>query len=162
MGVYASTNGGSTWGEFRTGMPYAIIFDLTYVPVGRKLRATTHGNGIWERKLLATPVAIQNENPETPKEFSLSQNYPNPFNPVTTIRFTIPSTLSFPNASIGNPVSLMVYDLSGKEIATLINESLTPGSYSINFDAGNLSSGIYFYTLQSINFKQSKRMILIK
>jgi len=161
LGVYASTNGGTTWGEFKTGMPYAIIFDLTYVPVGRKLRATTHGNGIWERKLLATPVAIQNENPGTPKEFSLSQNYPNPFNPVTSIKFSIPQ-LSFPNASIGNPVSLKVYDLLGKEIATLINESLNPGSYSVNFDARNLSSGIYFYTLQSGNFKQTKRMILIK
>lgn len=88
-----------------------------------------------------------------PSEFSLSQNYPNPFNPSTKIEYSIPSD--------GN-VSLILYDLSGKEIATIVNENKTAGYYTVNFNANNLSSGIYLYTLKSADFVSTKKMMLVK
>jgi len=146
LGVYASTNSGTTWGEYRTGMPYSIVFDLAYVPVSRKIRALTHGNGIWERKLTSIPTAIQNESGEVPKEYYLNQNYPNPFNPITRIDFGV-SKQAY--------VSINVYDMAGRKVSSLLNSNYTPGNYHIMFDAGNLTSGIYAYSM-TINEKTVK------
>lgn len=158
LGIYVSTNGGTTWNEYRTGMPYALVFDLTIVNVSRKLRATTHGNGIWERKLMANPVAVQNNNTEIPKDYMLYQNYPNPFNPVTTIKFDIPAL----KAKTGF-VKIEIYNMLGKKISTLVNENLTSGSYSVNFDASSLATGTYIYRL-SVNNEVivAKKLVLIK
>ena len=154
LGVYVSTNSGASWNEYRTGMPYALVFDLTLVNISRKIRVTTHGNGIWERKLLANPLAVQNINSEIPKNFELQQNYPNPFNPVTKINFDI---------SKSGFVSIKVFDMLGREVATLINTNLSAGSYNVNFDASTLASGMYLYNL-SVNNKSiaTKKMILSK
>jgi photosystem II stability/assembly factor-like uncharacterized protein len=158
LGVYVSTNGGTSWYEYRAGMPYTLIFDLTIVNVSRKLRATTHGNGIWERKLIANPVAVPVTGTEVPIEYKLYQNYPNPFNPVTTIKFDIPSR-------IGKTayVKIDVYDLLGKKISSLVNENLSSGSYSVNFDASGFATGAYIYRL-SVNNEiiATKKMVLIK
>ncbi len=89
----------------------------------------------------------------TPENFSLSQNYPNPFNPVTKISFAIPKN---------NLVTLKVYDITGKEVATLINENMSAGEYEATFDASKLSSGVYFYKLSSGNFTDVKKMMLLK
>jgi len=70
--------------------------------------------------------------------------------------------MSFPNVSIGNPVVLEVYDLMGREIQTLVNELLQPGTYEVSFDGSSYSSGIYFYKLTSGEFQDTKRMILLK
>jgi hypothetical protein len=86
-------------------------------------------------------------------DFSLEQNYPNPFNPSTLIRFNLPSS--------GN-VKLVVTDLLGKEVATLVDDNLTAGRHTKSFTADNLSSGIYFYTLITDNAKVSKKMLLMK
>ncbi len=88
-----------------------------------------------------------------PASFSLSQNFPNPFNPTTNIEY------QFPNREF---VSLKVYDVLGNEVATLVNEEKTAGSYSVNFDASKLSSGIYFYKLSAGNFIQTRKMIFLK
>ena len=90
-----------------------------------------------------------------PETFELRQNYPNPFNPSTNLEFGI-SELGF--------VSLKIYDAAGKEVATLVNEVLSPGKYNYQFSIFNyqLSSGIYFYTLKSGEFTETKRMILLK
>jgi len=88
-----------------------------------------------------------------PTEFNLSQNYPNPFNPSTTINFTMPKA--------GN-VTLKVYNSVGQEVATLVNGYKTAQSYEVSFDASNLSSGVYLYTLETDNFVQSRKMILLK
>ncbi len=96
-----------------------------------------------------TPVGT-----EVPATFSLSQNYPNPFNPSTTIRFALPQTSN---------VTLKVYNMNGQEVSTLINNStVQAGINEYKFDASKLSSGIYFYTLTAGNFKDTKKMILIK
>jgi hypothetical protein len=94
------------------------------------------------------PISI-----DMPSTYLLQQNYPNPFNPSTTILFSIP-TSEF--------VTLKVYDLLGREIATLVNENLSAGSYSYNFDAKNLTSGVYLYKLQAGKYSETKKMLLSK
>jgi len=86
-------------------------------------------------------------------DYSVSQNYPNPFNPTTKIKFSIPKSTH---------VSLKVYDILGNEVATLVNEEKLAGNYEVEFDAGRLSSGIYFYKLLSGSFSQIKKMLLLK
>ena len=86
-------------------------------------------------------------------DFRLEQNYPNPFNPVTNLEFGI-SELGF--------VSLKVYDLLGKEVSVLVNEKLSPGIYKSTFNGSNFASGVYFYKLETDNFVQTKRMVLLK
>jgi hypothetical protein len=90
---------------------------------------------------------------EIPSNFYLSQNYPNPFNPTTSIKFSIPR-YSF--------VSLNVYDILGREIASLVNEEKSPGVYIVKFDGSTLTSGIYFYQLKAGNYTETKKFILIK
>ncbi|MBK8984268.1 MAG: T9SS type A sorting domain-containing protein [Ignavibacteria bacterium] len=88
-----------------------------------------------------------------PTKFDLSQNYPNPFNPSTSINFDLP---------VDGKVSLKIYDMTGKEVMTLVNEVRSAGYYSVNFNASNLSSGAYFYILSADNFTATKKMMLLK
>ncbi len=88
-----------------------------------------------------------------PEAYKLEQNYPNPFNPSTTISFSIPKN---------GLVSLKVYDVLGKEVATLVNTQLNSGQYNVNLNASNLGSGIYFYTLKAGDFVETKKMMLVK
>jgi hypothetical protein len=97
--------------------------------------------------------ATGNINKDIPVIYSLSQNYPNPFNPVTTIKYDI--------ANIQD-VKLTIYDILGREITTLVDKKQEPGSYQVNWDASNYTSGIYFYTLATNNFNQTKKLILLK
>ncbi|MBX7043379.1 MAG: CHRD domain-containing protein [Ignavibacteria bacterium] len=105
-------------------------------------------NGHFEYFNLANEVIVG-----IPSEYSLSQNYPNPFNPSTKIDFDIP---------VDGIVRLAVYDLAGKEVATLVNESRTAGYYSVQYNAADLSSGMYFYSLSVNGFSSTKRMMLVK
>jgi hypothetical protein len=99
-------------------------------------------------------VADVNEIPGViPSAYALEQNFPNPFNPGTTINFSIP-TEGF--------VTLDVYNSIGQKVATLVNETKTAGTYAVNFDASDLTSGIYFYKISSGNFAETKKMILLK
>jgi hypothetical protein len=91
--------------------------------------------------------------PFRPGGFALSQNYPNPFNPVTTIRYQIPAH---------GYVSLKVFDLLGREIATLVDGMKTPGDYSTTWDASNATSGVYFYRLQSGAFTEAKKLVVLR
>lgn len=90
---------------------------------------------------------------ELPTGYTLAQNYPNPFNPSTQISFAIPNS---------ELVTLNIYDVLGKEVATLVDGAQSAGSYTVSFDASKLSSGIYFYTLKAGNFIETKKMILMK
>lgn len=95
-----------------------------------------------------------------PMEFSLSQNYPNPFNPATKIQFTIPpSPLPFGK---GTGVRLLVYDILGNKITTLVDEEKPAGSYEVEFNAEKLSSGVYFYRITAGDFMQTKKMLLLR
>jgi hypothetical protein len=88
-----------------------------------------------------------------PSKFDLSQNYPNPFNPSTSISFDLP---------VDGKVSLKIFDMSGKEMMTLVNEVKTAGYYSVSFNGSNLSSGAYFYRINAGDFTATKKMTLIK
>jgi hypothetical protein len=104
-------------------------------------------------KLNTGVTEVENNYTDLHSSYSLYQNYPNPFNPVTTIQYSIPQE---------SRVILKVYDALGNEIATLVNEEKHEGRYKIDFDGTNLSSGMYFYTLQAGNYTQTKKLILIK
>lgn len=102
---------------------------------------------------LTYTVGIQQISSEIPTGFSLQQNYPNPFNPSTRIKFDIPER---------SKTKLVVYDMLGREAALLVNENLNAGSYEYTFDGAGWSSGVYFYTLQTEGFVETKKMMLIK
>ncbi|MBE2217364.1 MAG: T9SS type A sorting domain-containing protein [Ignavibacteria bacterium] len=154
LGVYASSNGGSSWFEFRTGMPYALVFDLAVVYPSRNIRAVTHGNGVYERDLMSNIVGITQVNGEVPKQFALGQNYPNPFNPETKIRFVIPEA---------GFVQLKIYDVAGRTIEMIVNKQLSPSIYDVTFDGTKYTSGLYFYQLTSDGkIVDTKKMCLVK
>lgn len=98
-------------------------------------------------------VGVKGISSEVPTKFELFQNYPNPFNPKTNIKYSVSSV---------QDIKLIVYDILGKEVATLVNQKQVPGLYEVTFDGNNLSSGIYFYKLTAGSFSQTKKMILLK
>jgi hypothetical protein len=102
---------------------------------------------------MTTILGVSNPVSEIPDRYDLKQNYPNPFNPVTKINFDIPKQ---------GLVTIKVYDVLGREVKTLINEVKAPGKYSVDFNGVELSSGVYFYRLESNGFLDIKRMVLIK
>jgi hypothetical protein len=110
-------------------------------------------------------IGIYKISSEIPDEYKLHQNYPNPFNPTTKIKFDIPQKTVIARSGAtwqSLMVSLKVYDILGKEIQTLANEQLQPGTYEVTFDGSNLPSGIYFYQLTSEKFSGTKKLILLK
>ena len=98
-------------------------------------------------------LAQKSENKTIPKENKLFDNYPNPFNPVTQIKYSIKEN---------GLVTLKIYDVLGGEVKTLVNEDQAAGTYTKNFNASNLASGIYIYKLSTRNFNQVKKMLLLK
>jgi plastocyanin len=98
-----------------------------------------------------TSLIIQNSS--ITSTYTLKQNYPNPFNPTTNITFSIPKS---------EFVKITIYNEIGKEVETIVNEKLNEGSYTVNYDASTLSSGVYFYKISSGNFIETKKMLLIK
>ncbi len=104
-------------------------------------------------QLSTTPLSVKQTSGDVPKQFNLSQNYPNPFNPTTVIEYSLPKS---------GAVKLAVYDILGKEVASLVNENQLAGSYKVEFNADKLASGIYFYQIRSGNYISTKRMVLLK
>lgn len=106
------------------------------------------------------PLAIRDTPNGMPGEFRLEQNYPNPFNPSTVIKYTIAGAGgSGPGAG---KTSLIVYDVLGRQVATLVDEAKAPGSYEVRFDGSRWASGVYFYRLMAGSFVQSRKMLLLK
>ncbi|MCL6493862.1 MAG: T9SS type A sorting domain-containing protein [Ignavibacterium sp.] len=113
----------------------------------------------------AQPTVSVSDDRATPREFTLYQNYPNPFNPSTKIRFEVGGSGEGGSGFTvqgSRLVTLKVYDLLGREVATLVNENLPPGSYEVMWNAVSLPSGIYFYQLQAGSFTQTKQLILLR
>jgi hypothetical protein len=148
---------GINWTVYNTsnsGLPDNYVFAIAIDGQGNKWIGTYGGGlAVYREGGVILPVEVKNESNEIPTKFSLYQNYPNPFNPSTTIEFYIPERTN---------VKLVIYDILGREIETLIDKELEPGKYKINFTATNLPSGVYFYRLQAGNFIEQKKMILIK
>jgi len=105
---------------------------------------------------LCIPIGIQPISTEIPQTFELFQNYPNPFNPTTKIRFQIPLRNG------RDRILLKIYDALGREIETLVNEQLNPGTYEIDWNASKFSSGVYFYSLTGGTFTQTRKMVVLK
>ncbi len=152
-GIFHSTNGGTSWVTDFTA-PSGTYNYLAMARGGSSMWAVRNNGGI-SRSL--GPIGIIPITSEVPEKFSLKQNYPNPFNPTTKIRFDIPLL-----NKKGSGVVLKVYDILGREITTLVNEKLQPGIYSVEWNASDLSSGIYLYKLQAGTDEQTKKMILLK
>ncbi|MFZ1321640.1 MAG: T9SS type A sorting domain-containing protein [Ignavibacteria bacterium] len=147
--IYRSTNGGINWiNQLADGNVYNSI---TFVDNNTGWAVGTNGKISSTITGGITSVSALSEN--LPDEFSLSQNYPNPFNPRTVINYDLRVT--------GN-AKLVLYDVLGNEVAELVNEKQNAGSYSVEFDGSNYASGIYFYKLTVGDFKETKRMMLIK
>ena len=117
-----------------------------------KIIASDMNRGLFVLKM-GVPFGIIPISGEVPVSFGLSQNYPNPFNPNTKIRFNVPHS---------EFVKIAVYDALGKEVSVLVNQQLKGGVYEADFKASNLPSGVYFYSLTAGNFKETKKMMLIK
>lgn len=150
LGVKTSTNGGTSWQEHNEGLTNGNV--VCMISDGVYLYAGTLGGSVFRRSLNQV-LAVNTITGEVPEQYALEQNYPNPFNPVTKINFSILRT---------GMVSLKIFDVSGREINTVVNEVLNPGEYSAEFDGSNLASGVYFYKLETIDFAETKKMILTK
>ncbi len=109
-----------------------------------------------ELPLINFVIGIKQVSTEIPERFNLLQNYPNPFNPRTKIKFSVPAT------GKNNFVKIIVYDVTGRQITTLVDENFAPGSYEVDFNGDNFSSGVYFYRMVTNDYSEVKKMILIK
>jgi hypothetical protein len=147
---------GSTYGQFSR---YAFsLVDAIGVDVWIGFRyfmdCTVDGFFVWIDDVhIGGPVSVHQVDPAIPDGFSLSQNYPNPFNPGTTIEFALPRT---------QHASLKIFNAMGEEVATLVDEALAPGTYRSSWDGSGVASGMYFYRLQTGNFVQTRKLLLVK
>ena len=148
--------------------------DTTRVMIAQLIaQGNSRLNSVTKLKILADTVkafcgrgfviGMQPISTTIPQKFELFQNYPNPFNPVTKIKFSIPFlSLAKGEAEGVRVVTLKVYDVLGREVETLVNEKLSPGTYSVEFDGTNYPSGVYFYKLSLGDFTETKKLILLK
>ncbi len=162
-GMYYSGDLGATWQEFNSGITDTILWKITKDREGNLLVGS--GGGYIYR--LANPVTEIRAEENIPVTFMLYQNYPNPFNPTTTIKYSIPvgdATRLAIGQDFASPtfVNLKIYDALGREIATLVNERKSPGTYAVTFNAEGLSSGVYYYKIQAGDFAMTRKMILLK
>jgi|SRR4030095_1420304 len=151
-GIYFSSNSGTSWVQKNEGLPLPNVPVNSLLINGDYIYAGTNGSGVFKR-LLSDLVAVNIIFSEIPKEYNLFQNYPNPFNPKTNFEFLI--------ADFGF-VRLTIYDISGREVEILVNETMKPGIYKASWDASNKPSGIYFYKIIAGEYSETKKMILIK
>jgi hypothetical protein len=151
--INGTTNGGSNWilQSFATTL---YLYSMSFVSpttgwavgtFGRILKTTTGGF-----------TGIQPISNEIPAEYKLYQNYPNPFNPSTKIRFSIPPLEGVRGRK------LIIYDILGREVTSLVNEQLKPGSYEVEWNASDYSSGFYYYRLTTEDYSETKGMVLVK
>ncbi|RJP64834.1 MAG: T9SS C-terminal target domain-containing protein [Ignavibacteriales bacterium] len=156
--MYLTKDHGITWSDLSTGMDF-LGGVYTFCKDGDYLYAGTQ-SGVWKRSLFEITTDVKNEKSSLLPDFYLSQNYPNPFNPSTTINYSIPvETL---RATSLQHVTIKVYDVLGREVATLVDEEKPAGNYEITFNANKLSSGIYYYRIISNGFIESKKMTFLK
>lgn len=140
--------------------PRQIVTDIrNNIYISSKYDTFGSKAGVFMGELIKTGVISESDFLIT-QEFTLLQNYPNPFNPSTKIRYSIPTVGR--DLISTNKVVLKVYDVLGREVATLVNEEKQPGTYEVKFDGTNLPSGIYFYRLQAGSFLQTKKLMLMK
>jgi hypothetical protein len=151
-GIVLSTDNGNTWVRTDTGADTKWSEAITLF--GSDIYVGSWGHGVWRRPLSEVTTAV-GETPDRglPKAFALRQNYPNPFNPGTTIDYDLPER---------SQVTLKVFDLLGREVATLVHQVEEPGYKSVNFIPTGLPAGVYYYRLQTASLIQTKTLLLLK
>jgi hypothetical protein len=149
-GVYQSTDNGNSWAQINDGLTTKTVLSLAFNSAGQML-AGTEGGGVF--RTVRPITSMEHGFAETPRTFSLEQNYPNPFNPSTTIRYVLPKA---------SRVVLKVYDVLGRDVKTLVQETQSAGEHNAIFDASGFPSGLYFYRFQAGEFVQTKRLVLVK
>jgi hypothetical protein len=145
----------TVYNKKNSGLPSDDINAIVIDEQGNKWIGTREGGLAVYREggVIIPPVEVKEKSNEIPTNFALYQNYPNPFNPSTTIEFDIPERTN---------IKLVIYDILGREVETIVDKELEPGKYKINFTATNLPSGVYFYTLKTPKFTKTNKMLLIK
>jgi photosystem II stability/assembly factor-like uncharacterized protein len=162
-GVFVSSNHGDSWSLTSGGTSLRWIEALAVCGDYLIASATDQNTGrgeVWRRPLDEMITGVDGRTSSMPSSIALEQNYPNPFNPVTTITFAIPHDAGRVGTRLG--VSVMVYDLLGRPVATLVDDTRAPGAYSVTFDASKLSTGTYIYRLTAGGFTATRRMTLVR
>lgn len=136
-----------------TGLKGKWHFDSTYTDSVNNWNGTPLGNCGFDTVTWCPITGVQQTGSEVPARYVLEQNYPNPFNPATTFKFSLPKE---------GYVEIILYDITGREVATLVSDPFKAGTYTVTFDGTNLSSGVYFYRIVSGDFTDAKKMVLIK
>jgi len=154
--MFKSSDCGVHWETCNEGFPISEFSVHAFCISDNFLIAGT-SQGIWRRPL-SELIGIKIISSEVPVKFELYQNYPNPFNPTTKIKFDIPSEVRSRNFE----VRLVIYDLLGKEVTSLVNGELKPGTYEVEWNASDFPNGVYFYRLTGEGFSESKKLIFIK
>jgi hypothetical protein len=155
LGCWRSTNDGDNWEQINTGLFDHFVQSLGVSSSGYVFAGTF--GGLY--RSMGSTIGIISSNNEVPKSFTLCQNYPNPFNPVTKIKYEIPLNKG---GLRGLYTKLSIYDILGREVAVLVNQQLQPGSYEVEWNASNYTSGVYFYKLETESYTDIKKMILVK
>ena len=163
-GVYRSVDNGEFWSLRNGGLTNYSITSLVFNSNDIAF-AGTMGDGVF--RSINSTTAIENEIDKIPSSYSLSQNHPNPFNPSTKIKYAIPTSPFHPSPYQGEGqgerlITLIVFDVLGREVATLVDEYKPAGSYEVEFNAFHLPSGVYFYQLKAGAYIETKKMILLK
>jgi photosystem II stability/assembly factor-like uncharacterized protein len=151
-----STNNGINWTNNSQGILFStvsIYATNNFVYAGRFNEPYNNYPILYRRPISNLITGIESATNKIPNKFELYQNYPNPFNPTTKISYKVESY---------KVIKLIVYDILGKEIETLVNEKQSPGAYEVTFDGSKYASGIYFYQLNAGDFVETRKMILIK
>lgn len=151
--VFLTVDSGVSWSSVSDGLGQSGIYSLAFTD--SVLFAGSYGSGVWKRPLREMITAIDaKDNAYTiPAHFALAQNYPNPFNPTTVITYDIHKL---------SHVSLIVYDILGRQIETLVNSDKSPGHYQVTFGGSRLPSGVYFYRLEAGNYMAIRKLMLLK
>ena len=158
-GCNVSTNNGSSWMQFNNGIPPLVTLTAAaYGSIAAGILAIflgTDGKALDGAKIFKwlKTIGIKQISSEVPDKFSLSQNYPNPFNPMTKIKFKV---------SRASDINITVFDVLGQHVTTLVNERLNAGSYETQWNAADMPGGVYFYRLETDDFTETKKMILVK
>ena len=149
-GIYRSLDEGATWQLYNNTLPTNKLWDIAKDPYSDTLYVASD-SGVFQ--IYSQILSVRDGHEQLPNRFLLEQNYPNPFNPVTTIHYQLP-TATF--------VSLEIFDLLGRKIATLVDDKNAPGKYEVKWDGSRNPSGIYFYGFRAGNFRETKKLLLLK
>lgn len=150
-GVFRSSDNGESWTDVGEGI--LNRYTVSLAADDSMLYAGTFDGGAYRRPLVDLTVSVTGEGTGGPVEYYLYQNYPNPFNPVTRIEYQLPTTCH---------VSLKIFDLLGREVATLVNQSQQPGKHQLSWDANNNPSGVYLYRLSAGSYMTTRKMLLVR